>query len=156
VRPAAPAPEGRLYSLGPVVPRGLNVSKKLVLAAVGVLVLVAGAAVAYAYDVGALTVVLLGLVAGLAALSALDANQRVRQQHRQVVRWQKSAQERLAAVEDELLRRGARVEAATQDDVLGTVKLLQEQYVGRLDRAQAELEQAAAALRAVTGTARAE
>lgn len=127
-------------------------SRKLALAALGILLLVAGAAVAAARDAGFVAVILLGLVVGAGALAALDANQRVRGLHRQLAHWQKANQQRMAVVEDELLRRAARAEAATQDDVLGTVRLIQEQYVGRLDRAQAELEEAAAALRHAAGS----
>lgn len=127
-------------------------SRKLALAALGILLLVAGAAVAAARDAGFVAVMLLGLVVGAGALAALDANQRVRALHRQLARWQKANKQRMAVVEDELLRRAARAEAATQDDVLGTVKLIQEQYVGRLDRAQAELAEAAAALRHAAGS----
>lgn len=130
--------------------------KKLAIAGAGILVLVAGAAVAHAAGAGTVTVILLGLVAGAAALAALDTGQKVRRQQRHLSRWQKVAEQRLVALEEELLRRGAHVEAATQDDVLGTVKLMQEQYVGRLDRARDELEQAAAALRAAAGTTRPE
>lgn len=125
--------------------------KKLAVAGVAVLLLIAGATVAYSRGSGELTVLLLGLVAGAAAIAALDANQKVRWQQRHFTRWQRTSEQRLTAVEDELLRRGAHVEAATKDDVLGTVKLMQEQYIGRLDRAQTELERATASLRAEAG-----
>lgn len=131
-------------------------SSKLAVAGFVILLLVVGAAVAYDRDAGVVTVVLLGLVAGTAALAAIDSNQRVRRQQRHFTRWQKTSDQRLTAVEDELLRRGAHVKAATQDDVLGTVRLMQEQYVSRLDRAQTELEQAAAALRSAAGPTRQE
>lgn len=130
--------------------------KKLAVAGVVVLLLVAGAAVAYDRDAGVVTVLLLGALVGMAALAAVDTNQKVRWQQRHFTRWQKTSEQRLTALEDELLRRGAHVEAATRDDVLGTVQLMQEQYVARLDRAQADLEQAAAALRETTGRSRAE
>ncbi|WP_454084901.1 hypothetical protein [Georgenia sp. Marseille-Q6866] len=130
--------------------------KKFAIAAVGVLVLVAGAGVAHATGSDVVTVVLLGLLAGTAALVALDTGQKVRRQQRHLSRWQKVAEQRLGALENELLRRGAHIEAATRDDVLGTVKLMQEQYVGRLDRARNELDEAAAALRAAVGNTRAE
>lgn len=130
--------------------------KKLAVAALAVLALVGGAAVAYERGWHVVTVVLLGLVLGVGTLAAVDANQRVRRQQRHFSRWQKASEKRLAVVEEELLRRGAHVEAATRDDVLGTVRLMQEQHVARLDRAQAELEQAAAALRGAAGTSRAE
>lgn len=128
--------------------------KKLAVAGLVILLLVVGAAVAYDRDAGVVTVVLVGALAGMAALAAIDTNQKVRWQQRHFTRWQKTSEQRLTALEDELLRRGAHVEAATRDDVLGTVQLMQEQYVARIDRAQADLEQAAAALRA--GSARAE
>lgn len=130
--------------------------KKLAVAGAVVLLLVAGAAVAYDRDAGVVTVLLLGALVGMAALAAVDTNQKVRWQQRHFTRWQKTSEQRLTALEDELLRRGAHVEAATRDDVLGTVQLMQEQYVARLDRAQADLEQAAAALRATTGRSRTE
>lgn len=131
-------------------------SRKIAVAGLGIVLLVVGAALAYERDAEVVTVVILGLVAGVAALAALDANQRVREQQRYLERWKKSSGQRLRVVEDELLRRGAQVKAVTQDDVLGTVKLLQEQYVGRLDHAQAELEQAVAALRATARDTRPE
>lgn len=124
--------------------------KKLAVAGVAILLLIAGATVAYSQGAGEVTVLLLGLVAGVAALAALDTNQKVRWQQRHFTRWQRTSEQRLTAVEEELLRRGAHVEAATKDDVLGTVKLMQEQYIARLDRAQTELEQATATLRAGT------
>lgn len=131
-------------------------SKKLAVAGLAIMLFVVGAAVAYVRDAGVITVVLLGLIVGIAALAALDTNQKIRRQQRNFSRWQKASEQRMTVVEDELLRRGAHVKAATQDDVLGTVKLMQEQYIGRLDRAQADFEQAAAALRAATGAARPE
>ncbi|WP_152192647.1 hypothetical protein [Georgenia satyanarayanai] len=130
--------------------------KKLAVAALVILVLVIGAAVAYDRGAGVLTIGLLGLVAGAGTLAAIDANQKVRRQQRHFSRWQKASERRMSVVEEELLRRGAHVEAATQDDVLGTVRLMQEQYLGRLDRARGELEQAAAALRGAAGTTRPE
>ncbi|PYF99403.1 hypothetical protein SAMN05216184_107113 [Georgenia satyanarayanai] len=131
-------------------------SKKLAVAALGVVLLVAGAAVAFDRGAGVVAVVLLGLVVGVGTVAAIDTNQKVRWQQRHFTRWQRASEERMTVVEDELLRRGAHVEAATQDDVLGTVRLMQEQYVARLDRAQTDLEQAAAALRAATGASRQE
>ncbi len=136
--------------------KGSPVSKKLAVAALGVVLLVAGAAVAYDRGEGVVAVVLLGLVVGAGTLAAIDTNQKARWQQRHFTRWQKTSEERMTVVEDELLRRGAHVEAATPDDVLGTVRLMQEQYVARLDRAQTDLEQAAAALRAATGASRQE
>lgn len=41
----------------------------------------------------------------------------------------------------------------TQQDVIGTVRVLQAQYLGRLDRLQGDVEEALAALRALTGGA---
>lgn len=125
-------------------------SKKVAVAGLGVLLLVVAAAVAYQLDAEVVTVALLGIVAGAAALAAMNTNQQMRRLRRQISRWQKASEQRLVVIEDEILRRGAHVEAATRDDVLGTVKLMQEQYVGRLDRAQGDLEQAVAALRVAT------
>ncbi|MEE6283148.1 hypothetical protein [Georgenia sunbinii] len=125
-------------------------SKKVAVAGLGVLLLVVAAAVAYQLDAEVVTVALLGIVAGAAALAAMNTNQQMRRLRRQISRWQKASEQRLVVIEDEMLRRGAHVEAATRDDVLGTVKLMQEQYVGRLDRAQGDLEQAVAALRVAT------
>ena len=130
--------------------------KKLAVAGSIILLFVLGAAVAYDRDADVIAVLLLGALVGLAALAALDTNQKVRWQQRHFTLWQKTSEQRLTALEDELLRRGAHVEAATRDDVLGTVKLMQEQYVARLDRAQADIEEAAAALHAATGTSRTE
>lgn len=130
--------------------------RKLAVAGLALLLLVVGAAVAHDRGAGVVTVVLLGLVGGAAALAAIDTNQKVRRQQRSLSRWQKASEQRMTVVEDELLRRGAHVRTATQDDVLGTVKLMQEQYVGRLDRAQAELEQATVRLRTAAGDSRAE
>lgn len=131
----------------------MSIVKKLAIAGAGLLLLIAGAAVAYDQGAGVLTVVLLGLIVGAGALAALDANQKVRWQQRHFARWQKASDQRLTAVEDEILRRGAHIEAATKDDVLGTVKLMQEQYLARLDRAHNELEHVTAALRSEHGTA---
>lgn len=122
-------------------------SKKSVVAASIILVVIAGATAAYDRGAGVLAIVLIGVVVAAGTVAAIDTNQRVRSQQRGLNRWRKSFDRRLAVVEDEVVRRGAHVSAATQDDVLGTVKLMQEQYVGRLDRVQAELEQATARLR---------
>lgn len=148
------APRWPVYSEA-VVRKG-SIVKKLAVAGVVVLLCVVGAAVAYDRDAGVTTVLLLGVLVGMAALAALDTNQKVRWQQRHFARWQKTSEQRLIALEEELLRRGAHVEGATRDDVLGTVQLMQEQYVARLDRAQTDLEQAASALRAATGSSRAE
>ena len=131
-------------------------SKKVAVAGLGVLLLIAGAAVAYQRGAEVVTVVLLGVIAGAAALAAVHTSYELRRLRRQVSRWQKASEQRLVVIEEEMLRRGAHVEAATRDDVLGTVKLMQEQYVGRLDRAQADLERAVAELRGASTAARPE
>src|SRR5690625_3228639 len=56
--------------------------------------------------------------------------------------------ERIQAAENALERPPVRAGAATHEDLIGTVRVIQAQYEGRLDRAQASLDEAVRALRA--------
>lgn len=115
-------------------------SRKFVLGAGGLALLGAGAAVAAVLEhrtVAAVIQVVLLVIVGLLALAGVVS------------------QRRTAREVSRLLRQGVRAEGAEvhsrrpvveEADLVGALRLLQAQYVGRLDRAQATLERAAQTL----------
>lgn len=116
---------------------------------VGGLLVVAlvGAPVAYAlgwHEVVAALVTLPGVVA---AVLALDVRTRLRERVRKAEAWQRALEMRVDKVAAKA-RPPARAEAPTYDDLLGTVRVIQAQYTGRLDRAQSSLDEAVQALQA--------
>ncbi|WP_462418714.1 hypothetical protein [Kytococcus sp. Marseille-QA3725] len=133
-------------------------STKMMAAIGGALLLVLVATVSAAFGLYWLTAAALGLILTAQLVVSMDTNRRVRYLPRRV----KSLLQTIK-VEAAPARTGkatarsaqgkpgasapARPAAAPQQDVTGAVRLIQAQYLGRLDRAQSALESAAEDLR---------
>lgn len=123
-------------------------SKSSIAAAVLVVVAVVGAPAAYTLGWVEIAIALVALPGAAAAVIAIDVRARLRRRAREAVAWQRAVTRRLAELPTAEAHRPARADGPTHDDLIGTVKVIQAQYTGRLDRAQRSLDEAVEALRA--------
>ena len=130
-------------------------STKMLAAITGALLLVVLAAVGAAFELYWLTAAALGLILTAQFVVVLDTNRRTRYLPRRVKGLLRSVKLDVNPVASPAPRaaqpagRPAAPTAAPQQDVTGAVRLIQAQYMGRLDRAQTALESAAEDLRSV-------
>lgn len=120
-------------------------SKLLRLAALIVVVLtVVATPITYALGWYELTVLLLAIPGAVASAVALDVHRRVSRDGQRSRRWQKEMDRQVAVLQ----RPPARADALTHEDLLGAIRLIQDQHEGRLERAQSSLDEAVRTLRA--------
>lgn len=130
-------------------------STKMLAAITGALLLVVLAAVGAAFELYWLTAAALGLILTAQFVVVLDTNRRTRYLPRRVKALLRSVKLDVNPVAGPGPRaaqpagRPVATTAAPQQDVTGAVRLIQAQYMGRLDRAQTALESAAEDLRSV-------
>lgn len=130
-------------------------STKMLAAITGALLLVVLAAVGAAFELYWLTAAALGLILTAQFVVVLDTNRRTRYLPRRVKALLRSVKLDVNPVAGPAPRaaqpagRPVAPTAAPQQDVTGAVRLIQAQYMGRLDRAQTALESAAEDLRSV-------
>ena len=130
-------------------------STKMLAAIIGALLLVVLAAVGAAFELYWLTAAALGLILTAQFVVVLDTNRRTRYLPRRVKALLRSVKLDVNPVASPAPRaaqpagRPVAPTAAPQQDVTGAVRLIQAQYMGRLDRAQTALESAAEDLRSV-------
>lgn len=107
---------------------------------------VVGAPVAYALSWYEFTVLFLALQGAVVVAVALDIQRRVRMHIRRSNRWQGDTDRRINAL-SRVQQPRARADVATHEDLVGTVRVIQARYEGRLDRAQTSLNEAVRVLR---------
>lgn len=135
-------------TLGPLSRNRGPVSKSSVAAAGLLVVALIGAPVAYTLGWVEIAIVLLTLPGVVAAVIALDVRSRLRRRVRGAEEWQRAVVRRLEQLPTAEAQPRARADVATYDDLIGTVRVIQAQYTGRLDHAQHSLDEAVRALRA--------
>lgn len=121
-------------------------SKSYLLAMTVVVVAVVGAPVAYALSWPALALALVAVPGAVAAAVALDVRRRLAERTRRAEAWQADLDRTLERLATAVARPPARADVPSHEDLLGTVRVIQAQYEGRIDRAQASLDEAVRAL----------
>lgn len=126
-------------------------SRKVLLGVTGIGVLTALSIIGTIAGLDALADVARTLLLAFVGLLVLDGTVAVRHTERQVRRVRTAVRKATAVPTPREVTPPAETAPATSpDDLLGAIRLLQAQYVGRLDRAQATLEAAAEELSAAT------
>lgn len=121
-------------------------SKSYLLAVAVLAVAVVGAPVAYALSWPALALALVAVPGALAAVVALDVRRRLAERTRRAEAWQADLDRRLESLATAVARPPARADVPSYEDLVGTVGVIQARYEGRIDRAQASLDEAVQAL----------
>lgn len=121
-------------------------SKSSLMAVAVAAVAVLGAPVAYLLSWPALAIALVAVPGALAAVIALDVRRRVAEQARRAETWRADLDRRLETLSTAVTRPPARADVPSYEDLVGTVGVIQARYEGRLDRAQASLDEAVQAL----------